>query len=52
VVRDNKILINPKVNKSRHYGKLGGCWGGLRNNGNSLDLFGNVKGMLCFDKKK
>lgn len=52
VVRDNKILINPKVNKSRYYGKFEGCWGGLRNNGNSLDLFGNVKGMLCFDKKK
>ena len=53
VVRNNILLINPKENKSRYYNysKVGGCWGGLRNSGNSLDLFGNVKGMLSFDRK-
>lgn len=51
VVNGDKLTINAEMNKSRYYRELGGCWARLRNNNMSLDLFGNVKGLLCFDRK-
>jgi len=50
-VKDDKLIIEADMNNSRYYAKLGGAWGQLRNNDQSLDLFGKIKGLLCFDRK-
>ena len=51
VVKSDKLIIEAGMNNSRYYRKLGGCWARLRNDDMSLDLFGNVKGLLSFDRK-